>query len=169
MSRIVLQSTVTPEAHSNSGRGTDKSNCFLDKSNCFLPPLLYFILRLWMKHLQLCWAGAWSGDSGGAELRVVRKLRCGGNMGFPYFPVSPGISREYFLSLHPPVPPLVCCTLYTQLGWSSPCPGSSLSSTLVLLKTFGESAELFVSDFPALQRASRATEFIIFNFQSLVI
>lgn len=114
MSRIVLQCTVTPEAHSNSGRGTDKSNCFLDKSNWFLPPLLYFILRLWMKHLQLCWAGAWSGDSGGAELRVVRKLRCGGNMGFPYFPVSPGISREYFLSLHPPVPPLCSpCLLHS--------------------------------------------------------
>lgn len=100
---------ITPEAHHESGRATDKLNCACLPFNSWLGKR-----RLGMEHLQLCRAGAWCGDSAGAGLRVpfffcfitCRKLLCLPGWCNVDSPVSAGISRERF-----PAPP-----------WSSGCP-----------------------------------------------
>lgn len=156
-----------PEAHSKSGRGTDKLNCCMSPFNSWLGKSRSLNEA---PAAVLSWARC--GDRGGAGLRVAFLfcfVTCRKLMDLPVWwqygqpSVSPSISREYFLSppwsLWMPLPfPCVssevqwnvCCMNFTLSLAGVPCalghPGS-LGSTLLLLKAFGESAEIFVCEF----------------------
>lgn len=178
-----------PEAHSKSGRGTDKLNCCMSPFNSWLGKSRSLNEA---PAAVLSWARC--GDSGGAGLRVAFLfcfVTCRKLMDLPVWwqygqpSVSPSISREYFLSppwsLWMPLPFPLCflwgavkCLLHelhTQLGWSSLCLGSSRLPGLysASFKGLWRVCRDLCVWVPALQRASYATEFIIFNFQSLVV